>query len=64
MAKLLVHISDILGRKFVYKSKNTATQNFSVLSHASEVKYQVLPKKETIGVKYFQFHGLCPSFGV
>jgi len=52
MAKVLVHISDVSGRKFAYKSKNGATQNFAVVSHASEVKYQVLPKKkETITIK-------------
>jgi hypothetical protein len=44
-ANVLVYISDVSGRKFVYESKNTATQNFAVVSHASEVKYQVLPKK-------------------
>jgi len=44
-AKVLVNISDASGRKFVHKSKNIATQNFAVLSRASEVKYQVFPKK-------------------
>jgi len=43
MVKVLVHISDASGRKFLYKSKNIATQNFTVLSRASEVKYQVSP---------------------
>jgi len=49
-AKVLVHISDVSGIKFVYKSKKKATRNFTALSHTSEVKYQVFPKKETITV--------------
>jgi hypothetical protein len=45
MEKVLVHISDISGRKFVHKSKNTATQDSTVVSHASQVEYKVFPKK-------------------